>query len=93
MVQYNLLLSFPLRNCILPILILCHAFNFYSSLCDCLFIEMEFCEKGTLADWMIEKSGTERCKDSSLMKFQQIVEGVAYIHSKELIHRDLKVSK
>ncbi|XP_060115297.1 interferon-induced, double-stranded RNA-activated protein kinase [Heteronotia binoei] len=61
-----------------------------SSPCDCLFIEMEFCEKGTLADWMKLKRGTKSCKSDSLIKFQQIVEGVAYIHSKELIHRDLK---
>ncbi|KAL8185749.1 UNVERIFIED_CONTAM: hypothetical protein K2H54_057523 [Gekko kuhli] len=60
------------------------------SLCDCLFIEMEFCEKGTLENWMRLKRGTKRFKDDSLMKFHQIVEGVAYIHSKELIHRDLK---
>nr|XP_056709328.1 interferon-induced, double-stranded RNA-activated protein kinase [Euleptes europaea] len=58
--------------------------------CDCLFIEMEFCEKGTLVDWINRKRDTKRCKDESLMKFQQIVEGVAYIHSKDLIHRDLK---
>lgn len=77
----------------LPVLILCHAFNFYSSPCDCLFIEMEFCEKGTLADWMEQKRGTKKYKNDSLMKFQQIVEGVAYIHSENLIHRDLKVNK
>ncbi|XP_054829760.1 interferon-induced, double-stranded RNA-activated protein kinase [Eublepharis macularius] len=56
----------------------------------CLFIKMEFCEKGTLDDWMNQKRGTENCKDDSLMKFQQIVKGVVYIHSKNLIHRDLK---
>lgn len=56
----------------------------------CLFIKMEFCEKETLANWMNQKRGTENCKDDSLMKFQQIVKGVEYIHSKNLIHRDLK---
>ncbi|XP_077166733.1 interferon-induced, double-stranded RNA-activated protein kinase-like [Paroedura picta] len=60
------------------------------SLCDCLFIEMEFCEKGTLAKWIEQKRGTKKSKNDSLMKFQQIVEGVAYIHLEKLIHRDLK---
>uniref|UniRef100_K7GJD9 non-specific serine/threonine protein kinase n=1 Tax=Pelodiscus sinensis TaxID=13735 RepID=K7GJD9_PELSI len=59
-------------------------------LCDCLFIQMEFCEKGTLYDWINKKRGTENYQAESLIKFRQIVTGVEYIHSKKLIHRDLK---
>ncbi|XP_008172592.2 interferon-induced, double-stranded RNA-activated protein kinase isoform X2 [Chrysemys picta bellii] len=59
-------------------------------LCDCLFIQMEFCEKGTLEGWINEKRGKENYQDESLIKFRQIVTGVEYIHSKGFIHRDLK---
>uniref|UniRef100_G1P0C3 Eukaryotic translation initiation factor 2 alpha kinase 2 n=1 Tax=Myotis lucifugus TaxID=59463 RepID=G1P0C3_MYOLU len=67
--------------------------NFISrSLRKCLFIQMEFCEKGTLEDWIEIRRGEIPNKDLSLGLFQQIVTGVDYIHSKGLIHRDLKPS-
>ncbi|KAJ7342297.1 hypothetical protein JRQ81_010041 [Phrynocephalus forsythii] len=56
---------------------------------SCLFIRMEYCEKGTLTQWISD----ERRKASNndvLMKFRQIVNGVKYIHSNNFIHRDLK---
>ncbi|XP_064863854.1 protein kinase containing Z-DNA binding domains isoform X2 [Oncorhynchus nerka] len=54
----------------------------------CLFIQMEFCEGGTLKDWISKNNvGT---KDKAHGIFQQIVCGVEYIHSEGLIHRDLK---
>ncbi|XP_026551182.1 interferon-induced, double-stranded RNA-activated protein kinase [Pseudonaja textilis] len=56
---------------------------------NCLFIQMELCEKGNLSDWLDQKKG-HSCKSVSIILFQQIVEGVDYIHSKNLIHRDLK---
>ncbi|CAM4648362.1 interferon-induced, double-stranded RNA-activated protein kinase isoform X1 [Lepidochelys kempii] len=59
-------------------------------LCDCLFIQMEFCEKGTLDGWIDEKRGKKNYQEESLIKFRQIVTGVEYIHSKGFIHRDLK---
>ncbi|XP_045568272.1 eukaryotic translation initiation factor 2-alpha kinase 3 isoform X1 [Salmo salar] len=54
----------------------------------CLFIQMQFCDGGTLKDWISKNTG--RRKAMALEIFQQIVCGVEYIHSKELIHRDLK---
>lgn len=60
------------------------------SLCDCLFIQMEFCEKGTLGNWIEDRRGKENYQTESLIKFRQIVTGVEYIHSKGFIHRDLK---
>ncbi|XP_053316529.1 interferon-induced, double-stranded RNA-activated protein kinase-like isoform X2 [Spea bombifrons] len=53
-----------------------------------LFIQMELCEDGNLKEW-IERMQTVD-KNKSLDVFQQIVEGVIYIHSNNFIHRDLK---
>lgn len=53
---------------------------------------MEFCNKGTLEDWIEARRGKNPNKDLSLELFKQIVTGVDYIHSEGLIHRDLKVS-
>ncbi|XP_023604426.1 interferon-induced, double-stranded RNA-activated protein kinase-like [Myotis lucifugus] len=57
-----------------------------------LFIQMEFCEKGTLEAWIEIRRGEIPNKDLSLGLFKQIVTGVDYIHSEGLIHRDLKPS-
>uniref|UniRef100_A0A0F7Z9Y3 non-specific serine/threonine protein kinase n=1 Tax=Crotalus adamanteus TaxID=8729 RepID=A0A0F7Z9Y3_CROAD len=58
---------------------------------DCLFIQMELCEKGNLADWINQPKENLSCKEDSIeILFHQIVEGVKYIHSMDLIHRDLK---
>lgn len=69
--------------------------NFRSN-CDvktkCLLIQMEFCDKGTLEQWIENKRGAKQDKPLALKLFQQITTGLDYIHSQELIHRDLKVS-
>ncbi|XP_059516098.1 interferon-induced, double-stranded RNA-activated protein kinase isoform X3 [Myotis daubentonii] len=62
------------------------------SLTKYLFIQMEFCEKGTLEDWIESRRGEIPNKDLSLGLFKQIVTAVDYIHAKGLIHRDLKPS-
>ncbi|XP_063007922.1 interferon-induced, double-stranded RNA-activated protein kinase isoform X2 [Melospiza melodia melodia] len=56
----------------------------------CLFIQMEFCEQGTLQDWVIKNSEDRKYHEMAQDKFLQIAKGVQCIHSKELIHRDLK---
>lgn len=57
---------------------------------QCLFIQMEFCDKGTLEQWLENGMLNNTDKDLLLELFEQITTGVEYIHSKGLIHRDLK---
>ncbi|XP_031212161.1 interferon-induced, double-stranded RNA-activated protein kinase [Mastomys coucha] len=56
----------------------------------CLFIQMEFCDKGTLEQWIENRNQSKVDKALILDLYEQIVTGVDYIHSKGLIHRDLK---
>lgn len=62
------------------------------SLTKCLFIQMEFCDQGTLEQWLDNRRRKEPNKCLSLELYEQIVVGVDYIHSEGLIHRDLKPS-
>ncbi|XP_064428189.1 interferon-induced, double-stranded RNA-activated protein kinase isoform X4 [Mirounga angustirostris] len=56
----------------------------------CLLIQMEFCDKGTLEAWIDNRRGKKTDKPLSLELYEQIAEGVEYIHGEQLIHRDLK---
>ncbi|XP_028647008.1 interferon-induced, double-stranded RNA-activated protein kinase-like isoform X1 [Erpetoichthys calabaricus] len=53
-----------------------------------LYIQMKYCDKGTLKDWIY--GNPKKSKMKALHMFKQIVAGVGYIHSHNLIHRDLK---
>ncbi|KAM9382914.1 interferon-induced, double-stranded RNA-activated protein kinase [Phaethornis superciliosus] len=55
-----------------------------------LFIAMEFCEQGTLENWIKKNRHDQKYHEMAQNKFLQILEGVEYIHSKGLMHRDLK---
>ncbi|NXA83902.1 E2AK2 kinase, partial [Thryothorus ludovicianus] len=56
----------------------------------CFFIQMEFCEQGTLENWIAKNREHRKYHAMAQNKFLQILKGVEYIHSEELIHRDLK---
>nr|XP_009932715.1 PREDICTED: interferon-induced, double-stranded RNA-activated protein kinase [Opisthocomus hoazin] len=56
----------------------------------CLFIQMELCEQGTLEDWIQNNRQNRKYHKMAQTKFLQILTGVEHIHSKGLIHRDLK---
>lgn len=63
-----------------------------------LYIQMQFCEL-SLSDWILERNahledgGDPYClvdEESTLKMFKQLLEGVHYIHSMGILHRDLK---
>lgn len=56
-----------------------------------LYIQMQLCRKDTLKDWLKTNCET-RDKTTIFDLFYQIVDAVEYVHSQDLIHRDLKVS-
>ena len=52
------------------------------------YIIMEFCEKGELFDYIVEKE--RLCPEEASFFFYQIINGVEYIHKQGFVHRDLK---
>jgi len=52
------------------------------------YIIMEFCEKGELFDYIVEKE--RLCPEEASIFFYQIINGVEYIHKQGFVHRDLK---
>lgn len=57
-----------------------------------LYIQMQLCRKETLRDWLSRRCSLEqRERGACLHIFLQIAEAVEFLHSKGLMHRDLKV--
>uniref|UniRef100_A0A8C2BQ12 Protein kinase containing Z-DNA binding domains n=1 Tax=Cyprinus carpio TaxID=7962 RepID=A0A8C2BQ12_CYPCA len=57
-----------------------------------LFIQMEFCEGGTLTDWIKARNYLKKQRNKVEIHkiFYEIITGVEFIHAEKLIHRDLK---
>ena len=53
-----------------------------------LYIVMEYCEGGELFDYIVKKKQLPELEACQL--FQQIINGVEYLHGQNIIHRDLK---
>lgn len=66
------------------------ASNSSSSNLQCMYIQMEYCEKSTLRTAIDSELFIDKTRIWRL--FREIVEGLAYIHQQGIIHRDLKVS-
>lgn len=53
-----------------------------------LFLVMEFCPKGELFDYIVKK---KRLNEVTACKFfQNLIDGIEYLHSQKIVHRDLK---
>ncbi|EDS27506.1 NIMA-family kinase NERCC1 [Culex quinquefasciatus] len=60
---------------------------------DFLFIEMEYADGGTLSQVLIEKSHGERLPERFILNiFEQITSAINYMHSQNILHRDLKTA-
>lgn len=61
--------------------------------CAILYIQMQLCDK-TLREWITLRNENENCINKLINNtiFQQICCGVAYIHSQNIVHHDLKPS-
>lgn len=61
-----------------------------------LYIQMQLCPQ-TLRQWLNTRNGRSAASpvleaiESELSIFRQIVQGIGYIHERNIIHRDIKV--
>lgn len=67
--------------------------TFSSCLQVYLYIQMQLCRKENLKDWMAQRCLPEQREHNQCLGiFLQIAEAVDFLHSKGLMHRDLKVN-
>lgn len=55
-----------------------------------VYMVMEICENGNLFQYLTERKKLKEAEARSVMK--QLVNGLLYLHSNGIIHRDLKLS-
>lgn len=55
---------------------------------NCVFLVLELCEKGTLTQYMDER-GYPFSESEARDMLRQVVDGIIYLHSKNIMHRDL----
>lgn len=63
-------------------------FPTYSKQLNFLCIRMEFCENGTLKQWLKNRKGFDVWENIQI--FLQLARGIEHIHAHKLIHRDVK---
>jgi serine/threonine protein kinase len=54
-----------------------------------MFIQMEFCEGGSMSEWLLSK-GNHLKNYEAFNIFEDLLNGLIEIHSANIIHRDLK---
>uniref|UniRef100_A0A182UF91 non-specific serine/threonine protein kinase n=1 Tax=Anopheles melas TaxID=34690 RepID=A0A182UF91_9DIPT len=60
---------------------------------DVLLIEMEYADGGTLAQMLAERSQSEPLPERFVLNiFEQLASALSYMHSQNILHRDLKTA-
>ena len=66
-------------------------YNYFEDV-DYVYLVMELCSMGELYSYIKKKKGARLSEREAAKFMKQIVEGLLYLHSHGIIHRDLKLS-